>query len=497
MSNEVRVNPASLRAQATAMTAQLWMTPSGQALPPDALPLAKTAVTKLNENARVLIEYQKWAQAENTRIAEMLTNAAAAYEKIDTEYKDKLDDPGRRSAINAIPLPAPATELPPLPDSPSASTGVSAAGYSDVKKTETDLSAGDHGSSLDAVQAEWTTAQGFVESHAMQKVDVDWEGEAADSAFARMNAFSEWLHQLSAAWGRLVHSAAKLRASHLTAANTHVPIFTRYVALEAQLPTAQGAAVEAIVKELQELQRLSDEVREEYAKNATVDTVQLEDPPGAQRGGAGVSAGGSTGGGGGDRPTGDPEAVAQRMSESLGQAPPTTAKPAGGAPSGAGAPAGGGSPSGGGSPGGGAPTGVPSGVPGGEAPKLPTDPSLRPAAAGRGGGGSGAGGGGGGKGAMPLSAAVTAETVAPAPPIPVATGAAGAGTSPTGAMMGGAMGGMPMHGAGAQQGKEKRRDPRLAPDEDLYTEDRPWTEGVIGNRRRREVQEGKQEGQAK
>ncbi|RAV11319.1 hypothetical protein DQP55_14125 [Mycolicibacterium sp. GF69] len=48
------------------------------------------------------------------------------------------------------------------------------------------------------------------------------------------------------------------------------------------------------------------------------------------------------------------------------------------------------------------------------------------------------------------------------------------------------------HGAGAQQGKEKRRDPRLAPDEDLYTEDRPWTEAVIGNRRRREVGDGRE-----
>jgi hypothetical protein len=60
-------------------------------------------------------------------------------------------------------------------------------------------------------------------------------------------------------------------------------------------------------------------------------------------------------------------------------------------------------------------------------------------------------------------------------------------------MAGGGMGGMaPMHGAGAQAGKEKRRNPDTAPDEDLYTEDRPWTEGVIGDRRRREVRDGKE-----
>ena len=53
-------------------------------------------------------------------------------------------------------------------------------------------------------------------------------------------------------------------------------------------------------------------------------------------------------------------------------------------------------------------------------------------------------------------------------------------------------GGMPMHGQGGQGGgKERKRTPGLAPDEDIYTEDRPYTEPVIGLRRRREVQEDK------
>jgi hypothetical protein len=90
---------------------------------------------------------------------------------------------------------------------------------------------------------------------------------------------------------------------------------------------------------------------------------------------------------------------------------------------------------------------------------------------------------------MPLQPSVGAETVGPAP-----GGARGGGSGaiPASAMgggmagMGGGMGGMG-HGGGAQPGKEKRRDPNLAPDEDLYTEDRPWTEGVIGARRRRDT----------
>jgi hypothetical protein len=93
---------------------------------------------------------------------------------------------------------------------------------------------------------------------------------------------------------------------------------------------------------------------------------------------------------------------------------------------------------------------------------------------------------------MPLSPAVSAETVAPTAP----THTASATLASSGGAAGGAMGGgmAPMHGAGhGSQGKEKRRDPGLSPDEDLYTEDRPWTEAVIGNRRRRDVQDKESE----
>lgn len=45
------------------------------------------------------------------------------------------------------------------------------------------------------------------------------------------------------------------------------------------------------------------------------------------------------------------------------------------------------------------------------------------------------------------------------------------------------------HGGGAQQGQQKRRDSRFSPDEELYTEDRPYTEPVIGQRRRKDVQD--------
>jgi hypothetical protein len=94
----------------------------------------------------------------------------------------------------------------------------------------------------------------------------------------------------------------------------------------------------------------------------------------------------------------------------------------------------------------------------------------------------------------PLSPPVSAETVAPAPIVGAAPGPSTAAAANTAGTMMGGMGGMaPMYAAGmGGQNQEKKRNPAVAQDEELYTEDRPWTEAVIGNRRRRETQEGKE-----
>ena len=89
---------------------------------------------------------------------------------------------------------------------------------------------------------------------------------------------------------------------------------------------------------------------------------------------------------------------------------------------------------------------------------------------------------------MPLQPSVGGVAVGPSPTSGGTQGvSAPAAAAGGGAGMGG-MGGMaPMHGAGGQGGKEKRRTPGLSPDEELYTEDRPWTESVIGLQQQRET----------
>jgi len=85
-----------------------------------------------------------------------------------------------------------------------------------------------------------------------------------------------------------------------------------------------------------------------------------------------------------------------------------------------------------------------------------------------------------------MQPAVGAETVAPTPMVAPVAPAAAAGGPAAGGAAGGGMGGMaPMHGAHGGGSGEKKRNPQLSQDEELYTEERPWTEAVIGNRVRR------------
>ncbi|KUH85757.1 MULTISPECIES: hypothetical protein [unclassified Mycobacterium] len=499
-----RVDPVELTRQSAEMQSQNWHNPAAEAVvPPDALPSSAAAVANLNDNAQSLLGFQRWAEAENQRIAEMLQIAADAYTKVDETYGRVIEDPERRAAVEAITVPAPSTPPPPLPTPVGAPRSLDADGYSDVHKTQVDLSAGDNGASLKTAMLQWSVAATRIRGNAPRPPAGDWEGAAADAAYARMAEFGGWLQQLAEGWRELAESAAKVLEAHDNAKSEHTGIHSEYVTLETQLrqlaaqmtpsnSVATQNEMAKVQKRMQELQQRSDEVRRQYAGDATFSPVRPAMPSRGDAEGAAMAGGG---GGGGGRPGGDPAGMAETTAAPQGQ-PRTAAaerQPGGGArggaPTGGGAPSGGGAPTGGSGAGAGTPSGPSGGAP--STPKLPTDPSLRPAAASGGGGsGGGSGGGGGDMPATPMSAPVTAETVAPAPTTPAtASATAGPSADRTAGVMGGGM--APMgHGAGAQQGQEKRRDPRLAPDEDLYTEDRPWTEAVIGNRRRRDVGDG-------
>lgn len=510
---EAKVNTAELRGLAGAMRGVFWYQPEAHAMPPDQLPLAVAAAANLNANAEALQQHQKIAEAEGHRLGEMLDSAAAAYDEVDERYKTALDNPERHAAVEGITVAPPSTPLPPLPDGPSAPESLDAGGYSDIEQTHALLLSGNE-ASLRMAAVQWGLAADSADGARPMKNVTDWEGEAADAAHKRLDDYGDWCTDLGAAWRRLAEAATKVADAHVTALTEHTPLFLQYQAAKEALARllAEGDArsqlqAQQVQAKMMKLQQQSDEVRQNYAGQATFDQVKVRDPGFASRGGGGGGAtsggssgsGGSGGGnsGGGGQPMGAPPqsptpSMPQGMDPASTGQTPSGSSGSGGSPSGSG-----GSPSGkgGGSPSGGAGLPAGAGLPGGGSPDggMPDlgldDPGVSPASTGGGGGGSGGGaGGGGGAPAMPLQPSVGAETVGPAPGAAARGGGSGAiPASAMGAGMGGGMGGMGHGGGGAQQSKEKRRDPNLSPDEDLYTEDRPWTEGVIGARRRRET----------
>jgi hypothetical protein len=519
MTGELRVETIDLRAKALQIEALQWSNPLTDnpiVVPPDQLHLSKTAVDNLKQNASFLYQNQDYGHREGTRLAESLRSVAQAYDDVDAAAKANLDGVGPpvtpvMPKTNAIPAPTPPAPM-------GAPLGLSSDEYLDVEKAQQALSMGDHGASLREAAAAWTANGTALQTSAETfKVKIqDWEGQAAEQAYGKFNEYGNWLSELGTTWQSLAGEAMRISDAHVKTLIQHTEVYQQYEALKTQMATAianGGSAAHSLGLQMEQLQKESEEIRHGYAGEAAPHPVEPGTPPPPS--GVPTTPVSSNGD---PRRTTIPDRNAPSSPGGPGQAPPggapapamppggaspmsAGAQPAGvpegsGAPSGGGSPSGGGAPSGGGSPsGGGAPGGgTPGGLPGGgkDIPRLPTDPSLRPAAADAG-GGAGGGSGGGGVPPMPLQPNVGGVAVGPG----ASAGGPGAAAGPTAAgssagMSG--MGGMPMHGAGHGQGggKERKRTPGLAPDEDVYSEDRPWTEAVIGNRRRKDVQDNKE-----
>src|SRR3954469_12916036 len=511
MGDEVRVEPGQLEAKAE----DIRPTVSDVAAAPTepcAFAFVQSATAQVQAGAETLKSFVASGNSEADRLATVLRTAAGVYRSVDERTRAALDHdpplpvPGDPVPVNPpLPPSIPAVEAPPPPGMAGGDTG----GYLDPKAAAQIIHSGNSGPMRTYAGDAKSFADSLrADSDRYSLAAVPWDGSSAEAAGDALRRHQEWLNKIAEQYDYLAAQAQDMADAQNKRAAEH-PTVEEIEQVEIQMQQAiqnkDRVGLHVAQDKYAKLFAKSEEVLTGYSADVTGKGLLgvPKPPPGAAQFGP-VTGNGDPrkpgqpqqprtqtdggpqqpgAGGGGDAPqqsTGAPSPTAQPMSAQQPAAQPA----AGGAPSG-GAPSGGGTPSGGGAPSGGVPGGPSTGM-----PKLPTDPTLKPAA--HGGGGAGAGGGGGAAPSMPLSPAVGAEPLAPAAPGRAASVAPAAAS--TGAAAGGAMGGgmVPMgHGAGHIQGKDKRRDPNLSPDEDLYTEDRPWTEAVIGNRRRRDVQDGK------
>ncbi|ORA36332.1 hypothetical protein BST13_12355 [Mycobacterium aquaticum] len=481
---------------------------------------ANTVAQNFGRGADGIMGYQVVGKNQKTRLTQALTSAANAYERVDSEVADAIKA-GTGGQLPAVTVEQPSTDPLPAPRAIDAPTALEAAGYAQIKDTEARLQDGDNGSSLRTAASDWriASAQLTTMSSQFNTYGVPWEGSAAEAASQKFDAMSVWFTKLAGAWLELADEAERIADAQEAARAAHTPVYQWYMIGDAVLKwmitngvdQVDGLTAQFIADEMAKLQAESDEIRNTYKNAAMMKAITLDPPPDGAINVGGPStrsmgpedgqsrdAAGPTPGESGPQsensatPTLSPASAEQKIASKPQSGSPSGGSPSGGSSSGAsGSPSGaGGSPSAAGAPSGGLPAGL-GGKP--DLSKL-SEPTLKPASLGGGGAGAG-GGGGGGMPKAPLGPSMGADSFGQTPTgarganaAAVPVGAAGGGMG-GGAMGGGGMGGGMGHGAG-QQGKEKRRDPRLSPDEDLYKEDRAWTEPVIGRqipqRRRKE-----------
>lgn len=287
---ELQVDPQDLHGKAAQIDALSW--PSQAAQPPlisaDALVIASVAVTNLRVNADGLWARQAYGQKEGERLAQTLRNVGDAYAQIDQMSGEDIGatmdgptptGPGATVYPKPVDIPAsPSPEAMPIPKGQLASDQ----GFMDVSAAEVALDAGDDGESLRAAAAMWR-ANGrslATSAEAFEVNSLDWEGEAADAAYGKFNAYRDWLISLAESWKNLADEADRIASEHDKARAEHQPIAEEYQQLEKEtMGKPLTPQVMANLERMAELQASSEEIRTSYAAGAQTRQVEPDAPP--------------------------------------------------------------------------------------------------------------------------------------------------------------------------------------------------------------------------
>ncbi|WP_082954781.1 MULTISPECIES: hypothetical protein [unclassified Mycobacterium] len=455
-----------LMARADEVEAAIPGQPADNAEAPCALAMVTAAVAQLALSADNMRLYLGVGVRERGRLAESLRNAAKAYEEVDENSQEAIDD---GTSVQAA-APGVTGEGPdPVALGDTKKVGASSiepTPYCPVRQAAEEIAELDQGVSLDLFAQTWADHQRtLLEARYRFRPFVEWYGDATYAVEDNFDSHRSWLDQMAALSGTMVSQAQGVVSTHRWAVTEHPTVAQlkelddAWVYFQGHLPAEhwKGSVKPALEEEYARLQKKSEEVLAEYQRRAALPLAPINPPkPPAAYYVAPPPEPGSY--------ETDPDTPYDELP--YGDEYLNT------------------------------PTGMPS-APFTGTPAMPTDPTgagawrgapapskgpgLKPA---------GLGGGGTGVPSMPLQPAVDAE--APQRSTGAAAGSSGPGRGiPSGGGgLGGGMGGAPMGAPGAQgqpNGKGKRPQ---SDEEAIYTERRPWTEGVIG-RRRREVAEAK------
>ncbi|MGD1172716.1 PPE domain-containing protein [Mycobacterium seoulense] len=436
---------------------------------PCALAMITAAAAQLALSADNMRLYLGVGDRERRRLAESLRNAAQAYEEVDESAEGAIDN--GTSVSSATPGladegPDPVT----LSDTKKVAASIEETPYYPVRQAAEEIAALDQGNSFDLFASAWTAHQRtLLEARYRFRPFVDWYGDATYAVEDNFDSHRSWLDAMAALSGTMVSQAQGVMSTHRWAVTEHPTVAQlkelddAWVYFQTHLPAAhwKGSVKPALEEEYARLQKKSEEVLAEYEKRAALPLAPINPPkppaayyiapppePGSYETDPGTPYD--------ELPYGDEYVTAPTgmPSAPFAGTPPMPTDPT--------------------------PAGALRGAPAGS-----TAPGVKPASF----GGKGIGGG---VPSMPLQPPMDAEAASRS--VGAAAGPTGPGRgipSATAGLGAGGMGAAPMGAPGAQ-GQHNAKGKRATQDQEcLYTEQRPWTEGVIG-RRRRDVPEGRE-----
>ncbi|OBG61131.1 hypothetical protein [Mycobacterium sp. E3339] len=488
----LKVEYEELLQRADEIEAPLPPVPATNPPPPCALSFVNDAATQLALSADAMRLYLKTCEREWKALAKSLRNAAKAYEEVDEGAAASIDAIGTNGSSSASGAAAGADgelsalqdeswardPLPPLKPPPTFEYP-----YYEVRQAAKDIEAGDQGAGFRAFAKEWDAFQREFQKTAYRfRPFVSWEGEARSLVEDNFDTQREWILSIAQMCVTLGSQANRVVDAHKKARVAYGDSASRNPdgtwAVEAEHPTNYevelndwwyrrytedgGHYLYMAISWYESLQAKSERSLALYVSNAGLPMapVSPKTPPRAQY----------------IPPPPDPNApgddtIVDPILDGGGTGIPPTPTPM-------------------------TPM-MPPGMGGAGAPpdQAAMDAAMQDALKGKGAGAPGGaglkpaslgGGGGAGVPSMPLQPAVDAEAASrpagagpggggPGRAMPAVAGAAGGG-------MGGGMAPMGGPGQNQNQGKGKRVQ---SEDESLYTEERAWTEGVIGNRPRK------------
>nr|MCH9732212.1 PPE domain-containing protein [Actinomycetes bacterium] len=275
--DELQVNPEELRGKAAQIEALSWPSEAAQTavVPPDALHTTNVAINNLRVNAEAMWAHQEFGRLEGLRLARTLDNVAAAYEKV-----DKLSGEDIGSKVGgAASLGLDGTQYPEPPDIPAPARPpkmripqgqLVSEQLLFPPDTQRALETGDGGASIQSAAQMWrANAESLAASaQEFETNSLDWEGGAADAAYAKFNAYRDWLISLANSWKRLADEADDVIEAHASAKRDNKPIADEYEQLE-QAMAAEPSSAKNIERmtQMSVLQDKSEAVRNQYVRD--------------------------------------------------------------------------------------------------------------------------------------------------------------------------------------------------------------------------------------